>query len=142
MKKLLPILTITTLALTGCGGSSNDAAEETTQAVETITTSESSSSKEVDAMPWLESQFGMTPGEAITTDPTSWYGYVSDAYREGSRLHVLLQVDRKADKALGQEAARAVSNFVMLSDDSVVDGVDWAIAEDGAGVYIAQEQVR
>lgn len=95
-----------------------------------------------DAMPWLESQFGMTPGEALAADPSSWYGYVSDAYVDKGNLHVLLQVDREADKELGKQAAKAVANFVSFSDDPVVSDVDWAIAENGAGEFIAQENVK
>lgn len=95
-----------------------------------------------DAMPWLESQFGMTPSEAIVADPTSWYGYVSDAYTDKGNLHVLLQVDRKADKELGEQAAKALANFVSFSDDPVVSDVDWAIAENGVGEIIAQESVK
>ena len=84
---------------------------------------------------------GATPGEVAVQDPTLWYGYVSGAHIEGSRLHVQLQVDRKADKALGAQAAKALANFVMFSDDPVVEGVSWAIAEDGTGVVIEQESV-
>ena len=128
------------VALTACGGSSEDAAETPTSA----TTSEEKTTEvaeEVDAMPWLESQMGATPGEVITQDPTLWYGYVSGAQVDGSMLHVQLQVDRKMDKDLGEQAAKALANFVMFSDDPVVDGVGWAIAEDGTGVVIEQESV-
>lgn len=144
MKKIttVAVLACASIALTACGGSSDDVAEETS----TVTSSEETTSKpatkeKVDAMPWLESQMGATPGEVITQDPTIWYGYVSGAYVDGSNLHVQLQVDRKMDKDLGEQAAKALANFVMFSDDHVVDGVNWAIAEDGTGVVIEQESV-
>lgn len=95
-----------------------------------------------DAMGWLTSQFGVAPSEALVQDPSIWYGYVTGAYVEYGNLHVQLQVDRKADKALGEQAAKALASFVTLSDDPVVDGVDWAIAEDGTGVIIKQEKVN
>lgn len=95
-----------------------------------------------DAMGWLTSQFGVAPSEVLVQDPSIWYGYVTGAYVEYGNLHVQLQVDRNADKALGEQAAKALSNFVMFSDDPVVDGVNWAIAEDGAGVIIKQEKVN
>lgn len=95
-----------------------------------------------DAMGWLTSQFGAAPSEVLVQDPSIWYGYVTGAYVEHGNLHVQLQVDRKADKALGEQAAKALASFVTLSDDPVVDGVDWAIAEDGTGVIIKQEKVN
>lgn len=118
-------------------------AEDTNTATPTSDTTTTAPVKEQhDAMPWLEQQFGMSPAEAITQDPSVWYGYVSGAHVEGSRLHAQLQVDRVADKALGEQAAKALANFVMFSDDPLVAGVDWAIAENGVGEHIAQETVR
>lgn len=99
--------------------------------------------RHMDAMPWLESQFGMPPSQAIVMDPTVWYGYVSNAYVDKAygNLHVQMQVDRKADKELGEKAAKALVNFVGFSDDPVVSGVEWVIAEDGTGTIIKQEKV-
>ena len=122
---------------------SEEPAEEPT--TEETTTSEDptpASSKKQDAMPWLESQFGMTPGEALTMDPTSWYGYVSDAYIESGDLYVRMQVDRKADKELGKQAAKALANFIGFSDDPLVADAGYAIVENGVGEFIAQERVK
>ena len=105
-------------------------------------TSTTPGTTEKDAMPWLKSQFGAEPSEVLAQNPSIWYGYVAGAYVEGSRLHVQLQVDRKADKQMGADAAKALANFVSFSADPVVDGVDWALAEDGTGVVIKQEKVR
>lgn len=118
-------------------------AETTTpSATEKPSTNATSSTTEKDAMPWLKSQFGAEPGEVLAQNPALWYGYVAGAYVEGSRLHVQLQVDRKADKQMGADAAKALASFVSFSDDPVVAGVDWALAEDGTGVVIEQEKVR
>lgn len=100
------------------------------------------SSQERDAMPWLKSQFGSDPSEVLVQNPALWYGYVASAYVEGSRLHVQLQVDRKQDKELGEQAAKALASFVMFSDDPLVSGVEYALAEDGTGVVIDQERVK
>lgn len=118
-------------------------AETTTpSATEKPSTNATPSTTEKDAMPWLKSQFGAEPGEVLAQNPALWYGYVAGAYVEGSRLHVQLQVDRKADKQMGADAAKALASFVSFSDDPVVAGVDWALAEDGTGVVIEQEKVR
>lgn len=102
-----------------------------------------SSDGKVDAMEWLKYQNGgMEPTEVLMTDPTLWYGYVGGAYIEHDNLHVQLLVDRKEDKELGKTAAKALSNFVMMSDDPLVKDVDYAIAENGVGEHIAQERVR
>lgn len=98
--------------------------------------------EEKDAMPWLRSQFDAAPMEVFLSDPSIWYGYVAGAYVEGSRLHVQLQVDRKADKALGEDAAKAIASLASFAKDPVLDGVDWVLVEDGTGTIIKQEQVR
>jgi hypothetical protein len=112
--------------------------EETTSAAPTP-----AEQRHVDAMPWLESQFGMPPSQAVVMDPTVWYGYVSNAYVDKAygNLHVQMQVDRKSDKELGEQAAKALVNFVGFSDDPVVSGVEWVIAEDGTETVIKQEKV-
>lgn len=117
-------------------------AETTASSAEKPATKATPSTTEKDAMPWLKSQFGVEPSEALAQNPSLWYGYVAGAYVEGSRLHVQLQVDRKADKQMGVDAAKALASFVSFSDDPVVAGVDWALAEDGTGVFIEQEKVR
>lgn len=120
----------------------NDNTEETTA----TTTSEEPTTATVekkDAMPWLEKQMGGKPAEYLTQDPSLWYGYVNGAYFESGSLYVQLQVDRKEDKALGQQAAKALSNLVGLSSDPEVADIDGhAVVEDGAGVYIAQEMIE
>ena len=118
-------------------------AETTTpSATEKPATNTTPSTTEKDAMPWLKSQFGADPSEVLAQNPALWYGYVAGAYVEGSRLHVQLQVDRKADKQKGVDAAKALANFVSFSDDPVVAGVDWALAEDGTGTVMEQAKVR
>lgn len=153
----IPLAVIVLLVIiTAIFGGESDTADDATTEESTITSEtqpdEQSSSEEKpapapdegkqDAMPWLESQFGMTPAEVLTSDPTIWYGYVSDAYIDKGNLHVLMQVDRTSDKELGKQAAMAVANFVSFSDDPVVSDVDWAIAENGVGEFIAQESVK
>lgn len=95
-----------------------------------------------DAMPWLFDQFGAEPQEILRQDPNMWYGYVTDAYVDRGNLHVLLQVDRKADKALAERAQDALVNFIQLGDDPRVSDVSYVVVEDGAGVVITQKMVR
>lgn len=136
------LLLVLVTVFSGGDDESTDQAETTTATTEEQKPAPAPDEGKQDAMPWLESQFGMTPSEAIVADPTSWYGYVSDAYTDKGNLHVLLQVDRKADKELGEQAAKALANFASFSDDPVVSDVDWAIAENGVGEIIAQESVK
>lgn len=116
--------------------------EPTTEETTTSEDPTPAASKKQDAMPWLESQFGMAPAEALTMDPTSWYGYVTDAYIEHGDLYVRMQVDRKADKELGKQAAKALANFIGFSDDPLVADAGYAIVENGVGEFIAQERVK
>ena len=116
--------------------------EPTTEETTTSENPTPAASKKQDAMPWLESQFGMAPAEALTMDPTSWYGYVTDAYIEHGDLYVRMQVDRKADKELGKQAAKALANFIGFSDDPLVADAGYAIVENGVGEFIAQERVK
>lgn len=136
------ILALIFWGISSCGG---DDSEDVPAAVESETTESVSETpqedSEQDAMPWLESQFGQEPAEVLVQDPTIWYGYVNGAYLDGGRLHVQLQIDR-SEKQIGQQAAKALSNFVMFSNDPLVENVDWAIAENGVGEFIAQEKVR
>lgn len=131
----------TTEEIASSASSAATASATAERIISSSTRSAPSPPKQVDALPWLESQFGMPPSQAATEYPGVWYGYVSGAYVDKGNLHVQLQVDRKADEKLGQEAAKALANFVGFSDDPVVAGVDWAIAEDGTGVIIKQEKV-
>lgn len=131
-------------------GSNGDKSQNT----ETPTTTEVTTSAEVqetvtsqapdrtDVMPWFHSIFGANPSEILIEDPTLWYGYVSDAYIDDTnQMHVLLQVDRKADKELGKRAAKAIALLVKDSNDPLVQNVSYVITEDGAGVVIKSESV-
>lgn len=139
MKKTLAASLIATVALTGaaCSGSS-----ETDNGDNATSTTQEKEEERVDAMPWLHDQFGAEPSEVLAQDPAMWYGYVSDAYIDHGNLHVLLQVDRKADKALAERAQDALVNFVKIGSDPRVDGVSYVVVEDGAGVVITQKMVR
>lgn len=121
---------------------SSAATEQPTSSRKPAPSATADKSRRVDAMPWLKGQFGLSPSEALLQDATIWYGYVTGAYVERGNLHVQLQVDRKQDKAMGKQAAKALANFVMFSDDPLVSDVDFAIAEDGAGTFIDQEKVK
>jgi len=123
--------------LVSCLNGGDNTAQETAQ-TETAVQEEKQ-----DAMPWLEKQMGSTPAEVLTRDPSLWYGYVSGAYFDHGNLHVQLQVDRKEDKALGEQAAHALSNLVGLSNDPEVADIDGhAVVEDGAGVVIDQKMIN
>lgn len=136
MKKTLAASLTLAVALTGAACTSTDTADDNS-----ATTATQGKEERVDAMPWLREQFGADPSEVLMQDPSTWYGYVNGAYVDHGNLHVQLQVDRKADKDLGERAAKALANFVSFSDDPVVSDVSWAIAEDGAGTIIKQEKV-
>ena len=128
------LLAVLVSCLSGGDEGENESTPETTT---------STQAEQKDAMPWLEKQMGGTPSEYLTKDPSLWYGYVNGAYFESGDLYVQLQVDRKEDKALGQQAAKALSNLVGLSSDpEVADMNGHAVVEDGAGVYIAQEMIE
>lgn len=94
---------------------------------------------------WLKEQFGVESfTEVLVSDPSSWAGYVNDFDANRDRMHVRLQVDRDSAEGeeMGEQAARAIANLIRSDDeDPRVAGVDWVVADDGAGVVIAQEPV-
>lgn len=151
MKKALPLIASAALALTltACGGSDTTAADTTTSATAQATEradesaqSEQAQSAEYEA--WLKDQFGVQSfSEVLIDDPSMWAGYINGVEAKRDRMHVRLQVDRSdpADKAMGERASTAIASLVRLSDDPRVDGVEWVVVDDGAGVVISQESV-
>lgn len=95
-----------------------------------------------DAEQWLKEMLGVDSfTEILLRDATLWTGYVNGVDLDGGDLHVRLQVNRDSDMDLAEQAAPAIANLVRISKDPRVAGVDWVIVEDGAGVYMSQEQI-
>lgn len=95
-----------------------------------------------DAEQWLKEMLGVDSfTEILLRDATLWTGYVNGVDLDGGDLHVRLQVNRDSDMDLAEQAAPAIANLVRISKDPRVAGVDWVIVEDGAGTYMAQEQI-
>lgn len=167
MKKSLALIAAGALALTltACGEGDTTAGEENaatttatqdaqdTQAEETVTTAVEDTQTD-DAQTedraagyesWLKEQFGVESfTEVLITDPSSWAGYVNGFDANRDRMHVRLQVDRDSaeGKEMGEQAAKAIASLIRSgNEDPRVEGVDWAVVDDGAGVVIAQESV-
>ena len=91
----------------------------------------------------IKTSLGVAPdgnfSDLYAQDPTLWGGYINGVRVEGSNAYITLQVapDETQRDGLGERAAQALST--LLTED-MVDGIDWLIIEDAAGVVIDQKQ--
>lgn len=84
---------------------------------------------------------GQEYSEVFASDPTLWYGWISEVRTEGSNGYVTLQVGSGSPDRddLGERAADALPR--LLPADATAD-IDWIIVEDASGVVIAQSRTQ
>jgi hypothetical protein len=73
-----------------------------------------------------------------------WAPYVAGFSFHSGILKMAVQVDRtSADgKAVADQAAKSVANFIRAGAPPELSGVNWVVATDGAGTDTAQYSAR
>ncbi|MGW2663750.1 hypothetical protein ACWCW7_22555 [Nocardia tengchongensis] len=71
----------------------------------------------------------------------TWPGYITTITVDHENAHVRMQIDRTADKALGERASKAIANFIRLGNSGLASKVSWIIVEDGSGTVVSQTKV-
>jgi hypothetical protein len=95
---------------------------------------------------YVKQNWGMSPNASwqsfeCTPGITCWQPYVVRFAFESGILRPTLQIDRNAQKVLGEKAADTMASFIGFSKEPWAQQIDWVEVTDGSGVHVAQKQV-
>lgn len=85
-----------------------------------------------------DSYGGQQPADVFASDPTLWYGYLTDLRVKRANLYATLQVtsDDPGRRDLADRAARALSQLLPARQ---TNGIDYVVVEDATGTVILQQ---
>lgn len=134
------------LCLTACSAPSDTAATWTTTAAPTSTVNNTAVADAAERYVLENLMADSFPAGCSTANegtPRCWQASVTGFTYGSGVLRVMVQPDPAVKTEVGENAARAVANFIRLGDPAPpVDEVQWVEAVDGTSTSLAQFPVR